>query len=134
MLKGAGIMSENKSYSYIYNTDGLPILSTFHKWINVPYWHLIPAFFIVVAFFCLLSIPFTRAVNFDSNGGISKTQRRFCTIGCDVKLPGTAFSRENYTLIGWSTAPDGEVQYLPDATISVGKKNMRLYAIWSKNT
>ena len=134
ILKSAGIMAENKSYSYIYNTDGIPILSTFHKWINVPYWHLIPAFFIVVAFFCLLSIPFTRAVYFDGNGCISKTKIRFCTIRCDVKLPSNEFSREDYTLIGWSAVPNGDVQYLPGEKITLGNKNMRLYAIWSKDS
>ena len=134
ILKGAGIMPENKSYSYIYNTDGIPILDTIHKWIDVPYWHLVPAFFIVVTFFCLLSIPFTRAVSFDLNGGEGTMKKRYATIGCDVKLPFYAVDKQGRQSIGWGTDPCGEVEYLPGESITVGKKNMRFYAIWSKNT
>lgn len=137
VLKGVGIMAENQSFSYIYNTDGIPILSTFHKWIGVPYWHLAPAFAIVVAFFCLLSLPFTRTVFFDGNGGLTKRgkgeKRLYGTVRCDLTLLGGGFLREGYVLVGWSETPDGEIKYDLGENIAVSKK-IRLYAVWKSQS
>ncbi|MBR4032599.1 MAG: YwaF family protein [Clostridia bacterium] len=133
ILKSAGIMAENQSFSYIYNTDGIPILSTFHELIGVPYWHLAPAFVIVVIFFFLLSLPFTRTILLVGNGGLSArakgVKKLYGTTGCDLKLLEGGFEREGYTLVGWSDAPDGEVKYALGETITVSRK-MQLYAVW----
>ncbi len=131
ILKGVGIMGAEQSFSYIYNTDGIPILDTIHKWINVPYFHLYPSFFIVVGFFYLLSLPFTRTVEFDGNGGDGAIKKLYGTTKCPLKLPHGGFIREGYVVIGWSTASNGEVEYLPGETIIVNKR-LKLYAVWGK--
>ena len=135
ILKGAGIMAQNQSFSYIYNTDGIPILHTFHGWIGVPYWHLLPAFVIVVTFFFLLSLPFTRTVLLVGNGGLSarkKSEKKlYGTTKCGIKLPTGGFEKESFELIGWSDTPNGEVKFAPGETITLGKKNMQLYAVWA---
>lgn len=135
ILKNAGIMAENQSYSYIYNADGIPILSTFHKWLKVPFWHLLPAFVIVVIFFFLLSLPFTRTVLLVGNGGLSarkKSEKKlYGTTKCGLKLPTGGFEKESSELIGWSDTPDGEVKFALGETITLGKKNMQLYAVWA---
>lgn len=132
VLKGAGIMAENQSFSYIYNADGIPILSTFHKWLKVPFWHLLPAFGIIVVFFCLFSLLFTRSIQFDVNGGEGTVKKLLCTMDCEVKLPCYVIDKNGNHSIGWGTDPNGEVQYLPGETIIMSKKNMQLYAIWNK--
>lgn len=131
ILKGAGIMAESQSFSYIYNTDGIPVLHTFHKWIGVPYWHLAPAFVIVVIFFFLLSLPFTRTISFDGNGAQGKLKKLYGTTKCELKLLQGGFEMEGYILVGWSDSPDGEVKYALGETITVGKK-MQLYAVWEQ--
>ena len=137
LLKGAGIMAPNKSYSYIYNTDGIPVLDTLHKWINVPYWHLIPAFFIVVAFFYLFSSLFTRVVSFDGNGGLTPrakgVKKLYGTTKCPLKLLCDGFEREGYTLVGWSDTPDGDVKYAAGETVII-RSRMQLYAVWSEES
>ena len=61
-------------------------------------------------------------------------KKLYGTIGCEVKLPFYAVDKQGRQSIGWGTDPNGEVEYLPGASITVGKNNIRLYAIWSKNT
>lgn len=133
ILKDAGIMAPKQSFSYIYNADGIPVLETFHKWIGVPFWHLVPAFIIVVIFFFLLSLPFTRSVRFDSNGGSGKLKKRYCTVGCELKLPTGGFDRAEHKLAGWSTLPNGPLEYMAGESITLGKKSISLYAVWEKN-
>lgn len=133
VLIKAGIITEETSFSYIYNTDGIPILDTFHKWIDVPYFHLYPAFVIVVAFFILLSLPFNRYVSFDGNGGGGKIAKRYGVINRELELPLGGFIREGFVLVGWSDSSEGAVvQYAPGSKIIVGKKNIMLYAVWQQ--
>lgn len=131
LLKGAGIIPQSQSFSYIYHANGIPLLETFHKWIGVPYWHLLPTFILAVIFFFLLSLPFTRKVILDGNG-CERVKTLYGTVRCELKLSGGKFEREGYELVGWSDAPDGEVKYAPREIITLGKKGMRLYAVWAK--
>lgn len=129
ILKGAGILAENQSFSYIYHADGIPVLETFHNWIGVPYWHLYPSFVLAVIFFYLLSLPFTRMVVLHSG---EETKKLYGTVKCELKLK-SRFVREGYTLVGWSESPYGEVVYAPDEAITLGKKSIHFYAVWQKS-
>ena len=130
ILKGVGIMAQNQSFSYIYHADGIPILETFHKWIGVPYWPLIPAFVLAVIFFYLLSLPFTRTVLLDASDA-GKVKKLYGTVKCELNL-SCDFEREGYELVGWSDSAGGELRYALDETIVVGKNNIKLYAVWKK--
>lgn len=50
-----------------------------------------------------------------------------------VKLNGSGFSREGYTLSGWAVSATGSKVYEADETIVV-TKDLTLYALWTKNT
>lgn len=41
--------------------------------------------------------------------------------------------KEGYTFQGWSTTPDGAVEYIPDDGFTI-QTNTTLYAVWEKNT
>ena len=131
ILKGEGIIAAEQSFSYIYNADGIPLLSIFYNWIGLPYFHLVPSFILAIAFFYLLSIPFTRSVSFNGNGGSGRIKRIYGTVGVELELPASGFSKDGCKLVGWSDSPDGRIKYSLAEKIRIGKKNIQLYAAWS---
>ena len=132
LLWAKGILPYETSFSYVYDTEGIPILDTFHQWINVPYFHLYLSLPIAVLFFYLLSLPFNRFVAFDANGGEGKIRKRYGTAVGEILLPDGGFIREGYTLVGWSEEAGRVTQYRLGAKIPTGKKNRTLYAVWQK--
>ena len=50
-----------------------------------------------------------------------------------TSLNPNRFNRENYTFIGWSTAPDKAVAYLNLAIFRIKSENITLYAVWKNN-
>lgn len=129
ILKSLGIMSPEQSFSFIYNTEGIPLLDTFHKWIDLPFVHLIPSFFIMVAFFFILSIPFTSTVYLI--GAREKRPKRVRgTVGCPLKIHVSNHVNNGLMLIGWSDMPNGEAVFGHDEVIVVKKRRLKLYAVW----
>lgn len=45
-------------------------------------------------------------------------------------LSSNSFSREGYTFAGWSTSPQGEIEYLDKEIYTMGKADVDLYAQW----
>ena len=78
---------------------------------------------------------YSKHVSFHANGG-SGMMSGFC---CETSgnLPANTFVREGYTFAGWSTTPDGAVEYTDGAEITADendKGRVNLYAIWTPNT
>lgn len=133
IMKGAGLMPLEQSFSFIYKTDGIPIFDTFHKWIPVPYWHLYLAFPIMVGFFFLLSSFFNRSVSFITSSA-DKMLKVYGVIGDEITLLHGGDSNEGYYLSAWQKLDDEgneEILYAPGETIKIGKKNIVLRAVWN---
>lgn len=130
ILKGAGIMAPEQSFSFIYDTTGIPILDTFHTWIPVPYWHLYLAFPILLAFFYGLSMFFNRKITFDLAGGVGRLRRKYGAIGGELQLPHGGGLREGYYLAGWKRVDGSNVEYALGEKIIMEKHNFTLQAIW----
>ncbi|MBR2966791.1 MAG: YwaF family protein [Clostridia bacterium] len=133
ILKANGLMAESQSFSYVYNANGIPVLSTLFKWIGVPYFYLYAVFPIVVAFFYALSAFFNRSVCFHANGGCGKLRKIYGAIGNQIVLPNGGFCKDGFTFVGWSLSPNSPTaDYQPGATLTVPKRNVVLYAVWQQ--
>ena len=77
-------------------------------------------------------------VRFDPNGGTGSMDDMLnLACGKSYKLPAVKFTRAGYKFLGWSTTPDGEVEYKNKSKHSnyatgVGE-TVTLYAVWSMN-
>ncbi len=73
-------------------------------------------------------------ITYDSNGGegtmISSTAIK--GDGNKTFLTKNEFTREGYLFMGWSTSPDGEVEFEDNEEIIVPKENTTLYAVWER--
>lgn len=135
ILKKAGIMSPEQSFSYIYKTDGIPILDTFHKWFPAPYWHLYLSLPIIVGFFFLLAAIFNRRITFEPGDGIGKARHVYGVRDDEVTLPdGKGMLKVGCVLAGWRLrdGQGGEKRvYAPGEVVRIGKKNATYYAVWT---
>ncbi len=61
-LMAAEILPVGSSFSYVHDPKGMPLITQLYELIGVPYWHLMPIFFILIGIFYLWSIPFNRSV------------------------------------------------------------------------
>ena len=79
--------------------------------------------------------PTTYEVVFDANGGVGSMPNQTIDINAPIALRTNAFTREGYTFKGWSTTPDGAVQY-QDAEqvtdLAPAGGTTTLYAVWEK--
>jgi len=76
-----------------------------------------------------------KQVTYNGNGGTGTMSPQ--TIETSGSLKANTFTRTGYTFMGWTTAPDGEVEYSDKQAISVNNSNkgrLNLYAVWSLNT
>lgn len=76
--------------------------------------------------------PATYSVSFDANDGTG-TMTAVSGIACggSATLTANAFTRENYTFIGWNTQPDGNgTAYADKAELTDIKGKIILYAQW----
>ena len=73
----------------------------------------------------------TNTLSFNSNNGIG-TMANVSVVSFDtVNLPTNAFTRAGYTFKGWSTTPDGEVEFANGAEYAMGtESSYTLYAVW----
>ena len=131
-LIGKGIITEATSFSFIYKTDGIPLLDQFHAIIPYPYFHLYPVHAIYVFFLMGICYPFNKSVFFKANGSKGIMLPRHGYHGESVTLTRSGFFREGYNLVGFSETPEGEVVLPLGSALTIGKKNLVLYAIWEK--
>lgn len=79
--------------------------------------------------------PTTYEVVFDANGGVGSMPNQTINVNVPTKLNTNIFTREGYTFKGWSTTPDGAVQY-QDAEqvtdLAPAGGTTTLYAVWEK--
>ena len=79
--------------------------------------------------------PTTFEVVFDANGGVGSMANQTIDVKAPTALSTNAFTREGYTFKGWSTTPDGAVQY-QDAEqvtdLAPAGGTTTLYAVWGK--
>lgn len=79
--------------------------------------------------------PTTFEVVFDANGGVGSMANQIIDVKAPTALSTNAFTREGYTFKGWSTTPDGAVQY-QDAEqvtdLAPAGGTTTLYAVWEK--
>jgi hypothetical protein len=79
-------------------------------------------------------------VSYDPNGseyGSVPVDGATYAAGAQVTVLGSAgqLTRTGYTLGRWNTAPDGQgISYAFGATFSIGAADVRLYAMWDRNT
>jgi hypothetical protein len=71
----------------------------------------------------------TYTVTFDANGGSGTMPSQTFTRDDIQKLNANTFTLTDYFLVGWSTTPNGGVEYANEASfVAVG--NIILYAVW----
>lgn len=79
--------------------------------------------------------PTTYEVVFDANGGVGNMPNQIINVNAPTALRTNTFTREGYTFKGWSTTPDGAVQY-QDAEqvtdLAPAGGTTTLYAVWEK--
>ena len=81
----------------------------------------------------------TLLINFNSNNGKgSMPSQSFNYIGGYMIINLNKFTRDGYSFKGWSTTPDGEVEYTDCATIDKEiitdcSKVITLYAVWEEH-
>ena len=78
----------------------------------------------------------TYKVVFNNNGGSGTKTELTCTYDKDCTLSTDGFTKEGYTISGWSKTSEGEIEYTADATVRnlVETGSITLYAKWSANT
>ncbi len=79
--------------------------------------------------------PTTYEVVFDANGGVGSMPAQTIDVNAPTALSTNAFTREGYTFKGWSTTPDGAVQYQdvePVTDLAPAGGTTTLYAVWEK--
>lgn len=81
--------------------------------------------------------PITYTIVFNGNGATSGYMEDI-TFNYDTPkaLSTNAFTRDDYHFVGWSTSPDGEIEYLEGATIlnlTSSTDSITLYAIWTNS-
>ncbi len=73
---------------------------------------------------------YKRTITFDANGGTGIMADQL--VAADnrwVAISRNRFVRDGYRFVGWSTEPDGEVQYA-EGDMPVWCGDVRLYALW----
>lgn len=79
--------------------------------------------------------PTTYEVVFVANGGVGSMPNQTIDVNAPTALSTNAFTREGYTFKGWSTTPDGAVQYQdvePVTDLAPAGGTTTLYAVWEK--
>lgn len=72
-------------------------------------------------------------VQYNANGGANAPASQTKTYQKSLTLSSTQPTRAGYTFSGWSTSPNGSVQYHPGDQYSVDK-TLTLYAVWNLNS
>ncbi len=79
-------------------------------------------------------IPNENTIVFNVNGGEGTMDVQKIPTGTTRNLTACNFTRDGYIFAGWSTEPNGTVEYNDAASYTMGTTSENtLYAIWSKN-
>ena len=143
-LMEAGLMTVETSHSFIYKSGHTFPLKQLYDLIGIPYFYLWPLIPVLYGFDYLFAwlfrnyktkpfyLFFNGSISFEACGGVGK-MRKIYVVGDEVKLPHGGFLKEGYYLSAWRKLDDEgneEAVYVPGETITVGKKNITLQAVW----
>lgn len=82
---------------------------------------------------CIAAEPQGATITFDPNGGTGTMEKLVLADGTG-KLTANAFTREDYTFLGWATSTGGEVVYEDGAPITEALTgDVTLYAVWKSS-
>lgn len=79
----------------------------------------------------------TYTIHFDANGGSGIMQDQTVNYTQNIKLNKNAFTNTGYTFMGWSTIPNGQVEFADEQSVSQlnnSSEIITLYAVWQINT
>ena len=77
-------------------------------------------------------LPKENTIVFNANGGTGTMSAMQTETDSTVKLVKNQFVRDGYTFSGWSTTPNGGVDYIDEADYVMGAaSDNTLYAVWS---
>ena len=77
----------------------------------------------------------TNELRFNANGGTGTMDSMFIAATRSANITSCTFTRNGYRFLGWSTTPNGEVQYANGASYTMGEESLYiLYAIWGYDT
>ena len=75
-----------------------------------------------------------NTLSFDSNGGSGNMADMIIATNSNENLISNGYIKPGYTFMGWSTSPDGEVEYIDCDTYTMGtNSSYTLYAVWEVN-
>lgn len=79
---------------------------------------------------------FRYTIVFEPNNGSGVMNAQSITYGCSEKISKNKFTRDGYLFAGWSTTPDGDVEYLDEADenrmAEAAGDTVTLYAVWKR--
>lgn len=82
--------------------------------------------------------PNRCTMRFSANGGAGSMDSLNSEYGQQFQLPATRFTRTDYTFTGWSTRPDGPVEYQNGQTVrnltAEDGDVVNLYAVWKSDS
>ena len=83
-------------------------------------------------------VPNRCTVRFSANGGAGSMDSLNSEYGQQFQLPAARFTRTGYTFTGWSTRPDGPVEYQNGQTVrnltAEDGGVVNLYAVWKSDS
>lgn len=83
-------------------------------------------------------VPNRYTVRFSANGGAGSMDSLNSEYGQQFQLPAARFTRTGYTFTGWSTRPDGPVEYQNGQTVrnltAEDGGVVNLYAVWKRDS
>ena len=75
--------------------------------------------------------PVPAAIKFDKNGGYGSMSDVSATAESIITMPNVGFANPGYNFLGWSTTPDGAVEYKSGDRFTVGAETEYVfYAVW----
>lgn len=79
--------------------------------------------------------PIKYTIVFNANGGTGSMNNMTCSYNTTYTLTANAFTRKNYTFMGWATSANGSVVYKDKASVKNLKNTattITLYAVWQQ--
>lgn len=77
--------------------------------------------------------PCENILSYDGNGGSGIMTSVTLYTDEEFRLDINLFKKTECTFAGWSTTPNGEVEYLNGSSFKMGPSDITLYAVWEDN-
>lgn len=74
-----------------------------------------------------------NTLTYNSNGGSGIMESITLYTDEVIDLDLNIYRKTGYTFIGWSTTPNGEVEYANGSSFTMGPSDITLYAVWDEN-